>query len=64
MTKIHWRICACCGLPKALEEFRSTPNCKKCQTRTNEKNRTKTTPRRATPNSEFTDDVTEGVGDS
>ena len=40
MQKLTWRICATCGLPKAIEEFRSSPSCPKCQshaTRTNRK---------------------------
>ena len=31
---IRWRICATCGLPKALSEFRSSPSCHKCHDRT------------------------------
>jgi len=33
MIKIHWRICATCGLPKAISEFLSSPSCHKCHDR-------------------------------
>ena len=45
MTQIHWRICATCGLPKAISEFRSSPSCPKCQSHATRTNR-----KRANPN--------------
>jgi hypothetical protein len=55
---IQWRICYTCGLPRYTDEFKSTPNCHKCQ---NHETRTTNKTTRATPQVLQHNDVTRSV---